>query len=61
MQEVIDNISSEKLQTASIKNMATFYSIYGRGEGGGLVSTPSDVVFIPVFRLPYLMALSQSI
>ncbi|MFZ1752114.1 MAG: hypothetical protein WBO46_16280 [Caldilineaceae bacterium] len=45
MQELIDNISSEKLQSASIKNMAAFYSIYGRGEGCALVSTPSNVSF----------------
>lgn len=45
MQEFIASTSSGKLQTASIKNMAAFYAIYGRGEGGSLVSTPSDVCF----------------
>lgn len=55
MQELIDSTSSEKLQTASIKNMIAFYAIYGRGEGGSLVSTPSNVCFYsglpaPVFN-----------
>lgn len=55
MQELIDSISSGKLQTASIANMVAFYSIYGRGEGGSLVSTPSNVSFYsglpaPVFN-----------
>lgn len=54
-QEPIDNISSEKLQTASINNMAAFYATYGRGESGGLVSTASNVSFYsglpgPVFN-----------
>lgn len=55
MHATIDTTSSEKLQSASIKNMATFYSIYGRGEGGDLVSTASNVSFYsglpgPVFN-----------
>lgn len=55
MQEIINNISSEKLQTASIANMVAFYSLYGRGKGGALVSTPSNVCFYsglpaPVFN-----------
>lgn len=55
MQGLINSISSGKLQTASIANMAVFYSIYGRGEGGSLVSPPSGVCFYsgllaPVFN-----------
>lgn len=55
MPELIDSISSGKLQTASIKNMVAFYAIYGRGEGGALVTTPSNVSFYsglpaPVFN-----------
>ncbi len=55
MQAMIDTTSAEKLQSASIKNMTAFYSIYGRGEGGALVSTASSVSFYsglpgPVFN-----------
>ncbi len=54
-QEMIKNSSSEKLQSASIKNMAAFYSIYGSGKGCALVSTPNNVSFYsglpaPVFN-----------
>lgn len=51
----IENISSEELQVASIVNMAEFYSIYGLGEGGALISNADSVSFYsglpaPVFN-----------
>lgn len=63
-QEPIESISSEKLQRASIMNMAAFYATYGRGEGGSLVSTPSGVSFYsglpgPVFNGVVTMSMTH--
>lgn len=43
MQEIINDISSDKLITALESNMATFWSAYGRGNECTLYSTPNVV------------------
>lgn len=45
MQEIINNISSDKLITALESNMTAFWSAYGRGNGCTLHSTPNVVWF----------------